>query len=982
MKPFVFFTKLFIVPSFLICVMNQPSKRARCTPVVSSLFSCRSEKCRKSMGGITKHSQEDSNRVNVKCISCDAAWVVCISCQRRFNSTKMYLANKHFDDVHSKNTFDASVTTDIDFSSERSVDSQDSSKIIEQCLNESSMALNSRQFFQNKAISLPNAIQHLVGQAFAQSSSSSTLPTLNESTFHLKLANILSQLPTTLHFELIGLLNSSKDLEMTSTRLPLVPNDVLRFYTKHKYSLYNQLPSPTCHVSEYHAFVHLRSVIEHYIGFGYHMDDNHLSNQHRPSSTILQCPEVMSIHKKTMSNIDDSKKMSTIMLFLMIWSDDFEPSANMMNKHSTWMRTVTICANKGFGVSTEHTYLLSLGYKKDNHDEMNDMFAKELDDLSNGKWMYSGKYKRRVFVITKVLVMSADRPERNALTHLLGHGGLTTRRWKYTAFINQEKLPSCKKCCSKRLSRYIILRNNNIYKKTGVCQLCCDWNYQSQSHYMKIDIPDKYPRTQHPTSPIPPISREVVNIQHLVPAEQTFEWLREGCRFCFHNVYHQVWNLGTSDEYMRCLGLSQSFNRKYVVEKARELYAKNPNHPNPSSTMMFPPLWDTHTELKHFIDLPMHLLFLGIIKSTIDWTFDWLKLHKSLTAFGNHIESYHVHIKQLQCDFCKLESFTNGQEISTSGWRAESHLAFARIMTYSFSFIRDLIPNKDEFEHEIMSFELLHNTCLCMIARLMTPQIVSKSELEDYIKIFLSILDLGERLTFTESLSGMFWFQRSNFLCLLNLPEQIEQFGDIRKYWEGSRERFIQEIKPLMKATRETTSYLKIQLEKLNKNQLMRNLYKEVQIDTERSSYTRFKRFIVYDNIEAVRNKLHDGNALSLLKESQFNNGTVYVAIKGTNGICLHKLFFDDRNGETVYHMFYARVSVDRNIYLTYTQMKDIDFAVFCPCLGLSRDLLDDNQQSKRYACIGSDWLYRIKGGSFTLPTLSSSIEQYINEFM
>ena len=80
------------------------------------------------------------------------------------------------------------------------------------------------------------------------------------------------------------------------------------------------------------------------------------------------------------------------------------------------MHTVTICANKGFDLSNEHTYLLSLGYKKENHDEMNDMFATELKELNNGKWMYPGKYKQRVFVITTVLVMSADRPERNSLT--------------------------------------------------------------------------------------------------------------------------------------------------------------------------------------------------------------------------------------------------------------------------------------------------------------------------------------------------------------------------------------------------------------------------------------------------------------------------------------------------------------------------------------------------------------------------------------
>ena len=92
-----------------------------------------------------------------------------------------------------------------------------------------------------------------------------------------------------------------------------------------------------------------------------------------------------------MESLDDIKKISTVILFLMIWSDDFEPTSNQMNKHSTWMRTVTICANKGFGLSNEHTYLLSLGYKKDNHDEMNDMFATEIEDLNDGKWMYSGK---------------------------------------------------------------------------------------------------------------------------------------------------------------------------------------------------------------------------------------------------------------------------------------------------------------------------------------------------------------------------------------------------------------------------------------------------------------------------------------------------------------------------------------------------------------------------------------------------------------
>ena len=965
--------------------MNHTNKRPRISQIASSLFTCKNVLCKKVTGKTTTHTQEDCNRVNVKCITCDQAWVVCISCQRRFNATKIYLAKKHFEEVHSVNNqkaSDASVTSANNFSSEVTTTSHDSYSIIEQCLNESSMELNSRQFFTKKAISLPHAIQSLVGQAFSQSSTSSTLPTIQESTFHLKLANILNQLPTTMHLELIELLNDSKNLEMTSTRLPLIPNDILKFYTKYKYSLYNQLPTPLCHVSQHHAFVHLRSVIEHYVGFGYHMDNNNLDNNlnnESQTSTILQCPEVISMHKEAFAKVDGSKKKSTIILFLMIWSDDFEPSSNIVNKHSTWIRTVTICANKGFGISSEHTYLLSLGYKSEDHDEMNDMFAREIDDLSNGKWMYSGKYKRRIFVITKVLVMSADRPERNSLTHLLGHGGLTTRRWRHTAYINQEKMPSCKMCCNKRLSRYLRLKNENMNYKSGVCQMCCDWNFASQSRYIQIELPAKYPRTQHPTSPIPPKHRGISNLKFLTPVEQTFDWLKQGCKFCFHNVYHSVWNLGASDEYMRCLGLSQSFNRKYVVGKAIELYEINPNHPNPSSTMTFPPLWNTDTQLHQYIDLPMHLLFLGVTKSIIDFTFEWLKLHKCLTSFGNQVESYHMLIKQLQCGFCKVESFTNGQEINTSGWRADNHLAFARIMTYSFGFIRDLIPNKDEFKHEIISFELLHHSCLCMISRLMTSHRVTKIEIDDYIKIFLSVLDLGERVTFTEALSGMFWFQRSNFLCLLNLPEQVDRFGALRKYWEGSRERFIQSIKPLMKHTRDSTSFLQIQLDKLNKTQLTRNLCKEVGNDNVRYEYNRFKNVILYDDIAEVQEYITQGKALSFLVDTQFNNDTVYVVVKHADTVGLHKVQFDDIQGEKLAHLFYSFPCVCTEAHLSFQNIRNIDFNVLCPCVGFSRKFEERKGQTNLYVCMSSDWLYRKKGGAFTLPSFDRSIEEYFN---
>ena len=99
--------------------MDKGDKRSRPNPVASSLFSCNNKECRNRYGGPTNHSQVDSNRVDVKCLSCNNSWVVCITCRRRFNSSrKISLANKHFDEVHTsttRNVYNADVTA-VDFS--------------------------------------------------------------------------------------------------------------------------------------------------------------------------------------------------------------------------------------------------------------------------------------------------------------------------------------------------------------------------------------------------------------------------------------------------------------------------------------------------------------------------------------------------------------------------------------------------------------------------------------------------------------------------------------------------------------------------------------------------------------------------------------------------------------------------------------------------------------------------------------------------
>ena len=67
--------------------------------------------------------------------------------------------------------------------------------------------------------------------------------------------------------------------------------------------------------------------------------------------------------------------------------------------------------------------------------------------------------------------MSADRPERSAMNHLLGHNGLNTRRWRYSAYIDQQYFPACNTCINERIKR---IQLNKFYKINGRCRYCCN----------------------------------------------------------------------------------------------------------------------------------------------------------------------------------------------------------------------------------------------------------------------------------------------------------------------------------------------------------------------------------------------------------------------------------------------------------------------------------------------------------------------------
>ena len=94
----------------------------------------------------------------------------------------------------------------------------------------------------------------------------------------------------------------------------------------------------------------------------------------------------------------------------------------------------------------------------------------------------------------------------------------------------------------------------------------------------------------------------------------------------------------------------------------------------------------------------------------------------------------------------------------------------------------------------------------------MTDEELESPSLLRYVKIFLSSCDIFEHKAYIMKEDDAMWYTKGNFLSLLNLPLQISTFGRLRLYWEGSRERSIQQIKPFLVNMRQTSSFFKTKL--------------------------------------------------------------------------------------------------------------------------------------------------------------------------
>ena len=86
----------------------------------------------------------------------------------------------------------------------------------------------------------------------------------------------------------------------------------------------------------------------------------------------------------------------------------------------------------------------------------------------------------------------------------------------------------------------------------------------------------------------------------------------------------------------------------------------------------------------------------------------------------------------------------------------------------------------------------------------------------------------------------------------MNLPEQIAIFGSLRWHWKGSRERFIQKVKPFMKILRLSDTCMKLQMKNIYHVNTIYNLFSLLNEEIDQKLYAKGKSYIFYKDSEEV----------------------------------------------------------------------------------------------------------------------------------
>ena len=906
------------------------------------------------------------------CISCENQWYVCSIHAKRFSSSCFKKMNRHFL-IHHKNE------NIIDYENSNKECVQLPNTIFEDDIPYTDNQYNKRQicsnqeqdhhliqnrkriknehestnngFFWDEMEKDSNGIHNLVLSSFQRCKQQNSNIPHEEALFHIQLTNFLTSLSENKQAKLVMLLNKSRNINFTNTRLPRSILETRTFYNGNKTSIYNNIPTPIVSIHDNHAYVSIGSVIHHALSLGIEiplLKSSHFSQLKIENSHLLNTYKSKEIMKETFEK--HYPKIDPYVLFLVIWSDDFEVNHTRKNRSSTWLKTISIVPPSDKNDIGLYTYAICLGSKKDSHFSVNTLFNKELESLKEPNDFYVLNERNYLPISVRVLAMSSDRPERCALNNMSGHSSHSAKRWMYSSLTDPHRMASCIKCFEKRFKK-VYSYNQNI--STTLCKQCCDFDYFSQSPVNYFNPPQFYPKTAGNSTGSnlfqAPLGRDKFITQgclKMPPLCLSYTSMTKGLKYAMYQYLIGSWSKKETVCYLKLLCIKEGTINE-TLKKIDNDKVLCKDYVSIVDELKIPPMWCGLLTLDQFIETPMHLIFEGLVKSSIELLTLYMKFHKKWTKFAKMCNEILEDIETLHLSFCMADGLTNSDDMKTGGWLAETYLAFSRVMIVFIGHVSEYIHH-DELGY--LELQLMFQSLYALISRLMSNDVSNQSNIDEYIKIFLGLChfyeeDIGFETNSKGDKHHPFWYNKSNYVSLLNLPEQIKTYGPLRLHWEGVKEKFIQHVKPILKNKRTSASYLVCKLEKIYKQTNFNLITSTWTKESKKKIYQKYKDVKIYKSCQEVSASLKNHESISgLIVKEQPNK--IFTIVKKEQQFLLYKLLLDWKNSFVRANLWYCPTQVKTKpmyIFESYDDLLDeiFDYTLLVPFY--TKNVVDEN---------------------------------------
>jgi hypothetical protein len=209
----------------------------------------------------------------------------------------------------------------------------------------------------------------------------------------------------------------------------------------------------------------------------------------------------------------------------------------------------------------------------------------------------------------------------------------------------------------------------------------------------------------------------------------------------------------------------------------------------------------------------------------------------------------------------------------------------------------------------------------------------------------------------------IFWAKTGNFPTLLCLGDQIARFGPVRLYWEGTRERYIQELKTHLLGMRRNPDYFGGKLCLMYRTNVMNWIREEMNRfknddDTDLEFGRKPRMYYQYKTLDQIEKRIKFGVVISgFTLAGDDDRIMVTYGTKRRSGLmnCISISRLDRESSRKCLGLAYVTCKLDEQVETLFAvEVKAVEEIIGHYCLLLP--LVENHEFTGKYAVIYEDW--------------------------